>query len=107
MLVVWVVFAFTFPTTDDGPLAENIQREREVTIKRIARPVVIFERRVAVPLGPKRVWVLNPPRADKSAFLPDWSKTVIISKIQIITCKTISRLNKSFLLYLSMPLSHF
>jgi len=26
-----------------------------VTMKRIASPVVIFERRVAVPLGPKRV----------------------------------------------------
>ncbi len=60
-----------FPITEEGALAENIQREREVTMKRIASPVVIFERRVAVPLGPKRVWVLNPPREDRSAFLPD------------------------------------
>lgn len=52
---VWVVFAFAFPTTEEGPFEENTHRERDVTIKRMASPVVIFERRVAVPLGPKRV----------------------------------------------------
>ncbi len=50
-----MVLAFVFATTEEGPLAENIHKEREVTMKRMARAVVIFERRVAVPLGPKRV----------------------------------------------------
>lgn len=95
-----------FPTTEEGPFVENIHKESDVTMKRIASPVVIFERRVAVPLGPKRVWVLNPPRADKSAFLPDCKRTVITKKMHVITCKAINKVNNFFLLFLTKLLNH-
>ena len=55
-----------------------------------AHHVVAWESKVAAPRGPKAVWLPAPPKAPaKSAALPLWSNTTMISTRQFITKKAV------------------
>ena len=54
-------------------------RVSEVSMKRMARALVIFDRNVAAPRPPKTVWLDPPPKAaPMSAPLPDCKSTIRI-----------------------------
>ena len=73
-------------TTDRSPLKESIHNPRDVTMNKTALIVVIFDRMVAVPRGPKAVWLPTPPKAPaRSAAFPDWRSTATIRIKQIKT----------------------
>src|SRR5579872_3090222 len=74
----WVVFAD--PRTELGPRRREAYTESviEVSIKMTADHVVAFDRRLAVPRGPKAVWLPIPPKAAAiSALVPLCSNTTI------------------------------
>jgi hypothetical protein len=57
----------------------------------IAHHVVAFERTLAAPRGPKAVWLPAPPKAPaRSAALPLWSSTTMISTRQFKMKKAVS-----------------
>ena len=59
-------------TTDLCPLAESIHSPMDVTMNKTALIVVSLDRTLAVPRGPKAVWLPTPPKAPaRSAALPD------------------------------------
>jgi len=72
-------------------LAKNVS-DMEVSMKMMAHQVVKRERAVAVPRGPKAVWLPMPPNvAAISALLPCWSNTTTIRIMQTITWTTVIR----------------
>jgi len=46
---------------------------------------------VVAPRAPKAVWVLPPPKTERSAPLPCWSRTTRIRNTQTRTCMTYNR----------------
>ncbi len=66
--------------TTEPPFTETMARRREVNMKAIAAPVVSFERNVAAPLLPNRVWLDPPKAAPISAPLLLWISTIKIRK---------------------------
>jgi hypothetical protein len=72
-------------------LAKNVS-DIEVNMKRMAHQVVSRERAVAVPRGPKAVWLPMPPKvAAISALLPCCSSTTTIRMAQTITWTRVIR----------------
>ena len=68
-----------------------IDNVSDVSMNRIAAPVVALERTVADPLGPNAVWDPMPPNAPaRSAALPLCSSTTITRKKQINVCKIVN-----------------
>jgi hypothetical protein len=62
---------------------------RDVSIKSIATPAVIFPKKVPAPEEPKTVWLEPPKAAPMSAPLPAWRSTIKIKTRQIKICKII------------------
>jgi hypothetical protein len=62
---------------------------RDVSIKSIATPAVIFPKKVPAPEEPKTVWLEPPKAAPMSAPLPAWRSTMRIKTRQIKICKII------------------
>ena len=60
------------------------------TMNIIAHQVVALDKTFAAPRGPKAVWLPAPPKAPaRSAALPLWSNTTMISTMQLITKKPV------------------
>ena len=84
---------FMFSMIDDVPFFEAKKvSEMAVSMKTIAHQVVILESRVAVPRGPKAVWLPTPPKvAAMSALLPCCRSTTTIRMAQTITWTVVMR----------------
>jgi hypothetical protein len=63
---------------------------RDVSIKSIATPAVIFPKKVPAPEEPKTVWLDPPKAAPMSAPLPAWRSTIRIKTRQATICKIIN-----------------
>ncbi len=65
--------------SDDPPcLIERYDKEREVSMKMIATPVVSFPKNPEDPEAPKTVWVAPPNAAPRLAPFPVWRRTMRI-----------------------------
>jgi len=61
--------------------AEVTHSRSDVTMNRMARVVVIFDRKVAAPRGPKVDWEPYPPNAPaRSALFPLCNRTITMSR---------------------------
>ncbi len=96
---------FTPSSTELGPdlrcaITESVI---EVSMKMIADQVVAFESAVAVPRGPKAVWLPWPPKAAAmSPLLPLCSRTTMIRNRQTKTWTMVRRVIIFFSLGISM-----
>ena len=71
---------------DDPPWLAKMVSEMEVSMKMMAHQVVTRDSTVAVPRGPKAVWLPIPPKvAAMSALLPCCNSTTTIRMAQTIT----------------------
>lgn len=69
---------------------EKYARDREVSMKIMAAPVVILLKNVVPPPAPKTDWLpLLPNEAPISAPLPDWRRTTPIKKKLTATCRMV------------------
>ena len=74
----------------DFLLVEIIASVREVSMNKMASPVVILVRILPAPVLPNIVWLLPAPSPEPiAAPLPDWSKMTTIIMIAPITCNPI------------------
>lgn len=72
---------------------------RDVSIKSIATPAVIFPKKVPAPDEPKTVWLEPPKAAPMSAPLPACRSTIRIKTRQIKICKIIKNAYIKFFSY--------
>jgi hypothetical protein len=75
------------------PTALSVRRTIAIahSMNMMAHHVVAFERTLAAPRGPKAVWLPAPPKAPaRSAALPLWSSTTMISTRQFKMKKAVS-----------------
>jgi len=69
----------------------RIDRDSEVTMNKIAEPVVALESAVADPRGPKAVWEPIPPNAPaRSAAFPLCNKTTTMRNRHTTTCTIVN-----------------
>ena len=84
----------TFSRTElPCPTALSVRRTMAIahSMNMTAHQVVAFERTLAAPRGPKAVWLPAPPKAPaRSAALPLWSSTTMISTRQFKMKKLVS-----------------
>jgi len=77
------VVAGTFLTTE-LPFEVTSARDKDVSIKTMAAPVVNLLKNVAAPLAPKSVWLEPPKAAPSSAPFPPCIRTIEIRNKQTI-----------------------
>jgi len=77
--------------TEEVPLNCGMPIISVVTTKTMNEMTVILCSSVVAPRAPKAVWVLPPPKTERSAPLPCCSRTTRIRKTQTRTCSVYSR----------------